>query len=207
MARLDGDHFLVATDKGLNLSDGGRGWFSFTGSEGLPILDLTQVAAGADGSVWLGSEQGLMRWKDGGWTYLAGKRWLPDNRVLAIAPAADGAVWVGTPKGLAHIFYRKLTLAEKSAILQRNLESRDRRFGYVTVMQDCRGRFESEGEYDTIFQEIADGYDAVEWSARQSRLSSSRYLVAFLVALRARPIVFSALPLISSPAQRSRCST
>ena len=30
------------------------------------------------------------------------------------------------------------------------------RYGYVTVMQDCRGRFESEGEYDTIFQEIAE---------------------------------------------------
>ena len=33
-------------------------------------------------------------------------------------------------------------------------------------MQDCRGRFASEGEYDTIFQEIEDGYDAVEWAAR-----------------------------------------
>ncbi len=27
------------------------------------------------------------------------------------------------------------------------------RYGYISVMQDCRGRFESEGEYDTIFQE------------------------------------------------------
>ena len=40
------------------------------------------------------------------------------------------------------------------------------RRGYVTVMQDCRGRFTSEGEYDPMFQEIADGYDAVEWAAR-----------------------------------------
>ena len=40
------------------------------------------------------------------------------------------------------------------------------RHGYVTVMQDCRGRFASEGEYDPIFQEVADGYDAIEWAAR-----------------------------------------
>ncbi len=40
------------------------------------------------------------------------------------------------------------------------------RHGYVTVMQDCRGRFKSEGEYEPIFQEAADGYDAVEWAAR-----------------------------------------
>jgi len=39
-------------------------------------------------------------------------------------------------------------------------------FGYVTIMQDCRGRFASEGDYDTIFQEVPDGYDAVEWAAR-----------------------------------------
>ena len=64
------------------------------------------------------------------------------------------------------------------------------RYGYVTVMQDCRGRFASEGEYDTIFQEAADGYDAVEWAARlpwsngrvgttgQSYLGLTQYLIA-----------------------------
>lgn len=40
------------------------------------------------------------------------------------------------------------------------------RYGYVLVVQDCRGRFGSEGEYDPIFQETADGYDCVEWAAR-----------------------------------------
>ena len=40
------------------------------------------------------------------------------------------------------------------------------RFGYVTVMQDCRGRFASEGDYNPLFQEVTDGYDAVEWAAR-----------------------------------------
>ena len=33
-------------------------------------------------------------------------------------------------------------------------------------MQDCRGRFASEGDYEPIFQEVADGYDAVERAAR-----------------------------------------
>ena len=36
--------------------------------------------------------------------------------------------------------------------------------GYVFVSQDCRGRFESEGDYNPIFQEAADGWDTVEWS-------------------------------------------
>ena len=40
--------------------------------------------------------------------------------------------------------------------------------GYVVVSQDCRARFGSEGDsYDPLFQEIQDGYDTVEWAARQ----------------------------------------
>lgn len=64
------------------------------------------------------------------------------------------------------------------------------RYGYVSVTQDCRGRFASEGDYDTIFQEAPDGYDAVEWAARlpwsngrvgttgQSYLGLTQYLIA-----------------------------
>ncbi len=168
LGRLDPDHFLVATDQGLNLSNGGRGWFSFTGNEGLPILDLTRVAVGTDGTVWLGSEQGLMRWKDGGWTYLAGKRWLPDNRVTAIAPAADSSVWVSTPKGVAHIFHRKLTLAEKAAILQRDLESRNRRHGYVTIME-----LRAPGQIEGAVQEVSDN-DGL-WTSLYIAAQSYRY--------------------------------
>ena len=41
------------------------------------------------------------------------------------------------------------------------------RHGYVLLSQDVRGRFESEGDYDPLFQEALDGYDTVEWAARQ----------------------------------------
>ena len=41
--------------------------------------------------------------------------------------------------------------------------------GYVVLSQDCRARFESEGDYyNPLFQEVQDGYDTVEWAARQS---------------------------------------
>jgi putative CocE/NonD family hydrolase len=38
--------------------------------------------------------------------------------------------------------------------------------GYVTVVQDCRGRFRSEGDWYPFVYEAHDGYDAVEWAAR-----------------------------------------
>jgi uncharacterized protein len=37
--------------------------------------------------------------------------------------------------------------------------------GYVVVLQDVRGRFESEGVFDPFRNEAADGYDTVEWAA------------------------------------------
>jgi predicted acyl esterase len=39
--------------------------------------------------------------------------------------------------------------------------------GYALVVQDCRGRFKSEGEYRPFFDDAVDGYDTVEWVARQ----------------------------------------
>ena len=40
--------------------------------------------------------------------------------------------------------------------------------GYAVVVQDVRGRFASEGQFEPFQQEIADGYDTVEWCATQS---------------------------------------
>jgi predicted acyl esterase len=39
--------------------------------------------------------------------------------------------------------------------------------GYVRIVQDCRGRFASEGEYRAFIDDMDDGYDTVEWAAAQ----------------------------------------
>ncbi len=39
--------------------------------------------------------------------------------------------------------------------------------GYVFVVQDCRGRFKSEGKYLPFMDDHDDGYDTVEWAAKQ----------------------------------------
>lgn len=40
--------------------------------------------------------------------------------------------------------------------------------GYAVVVQDTRGRFASEGDFDPNFQEINDGADCYAWVAKQS---------------------------------------
>lgn len=42
------------------------------------------------------------------------------------------------------------------------------RNGYAVVNTDCRGRYESEGSWDPFRAEAKDGYDIIEWAAKQS---------------------------------------
>jgi uncharacterized protein len=41
------------------------------------------------------------------------------------------------------------------------------RRGYAVAIQDCRGRFGSEGVWEPFLNESTDGYDAIEWLAAQ----------------------------------------
>ncbi|MGH9432989.1 MAG: CocE/NonD family hydrolase, partial [Terriglobia bacterium] len=42
---------------------------------------------------------------------------------------------------------------------------KDAAHGYVVIIQDCRGRYTSEGEWYPFKHESDDGYDTVEWAA------------------------------------------
>ena len=41
------------------------------------------------------------------------------------------------------------------------------RRGYVYAVQDCRGRFSSQGDWNPFFSEPQDGFDTIEWLATQ----------------------------------------
>jgi putative CocE/NonD family hydrolase len=81
------------------------------------------------------------------------------------------------------------------------------RRGYVYAVQDCRGRFESEGKWDPFFNEPADGYDTIEWLAVQP-WSSGRigmiggsYLgwVQWWAAREAPPHLVTIIPNVAPP--------
>ena len=51
-----------------------------------------------------------------------------------------------------------------------NADARAQRYikeGYAYVIQDCRGRYRSEGEYVPFENDMEDGFDTVEWVAQQ----------------------------------------
>ncbi len=73
-------------------------------------------------------------------------------------PAETGSY----PIALTRTPYGKDFFSATSAILD---PLRMARAGYIVIVQDVRGRFRSEGEWEAFRYEGKDGYDTVEWAA------------------------------------------
>ena len=58
---------------------------------------------GADGTVWAGTDRGLIRLKADSGLLLGQVGQLPSQQVLAIAPDVGNKLWVGTYQGLAWV--------------------------------------------------------------------------------------------------------
>lgn len=78
--------------------------------------------------------------------------------------------------------------------------------GYAVVIQDCRGRHGSEGEFSPFHQEPQDGYDTLEWCAQQPWSSGkvgtygASYVGAtqWLAAMRQHPALACIAPTVTS---------
>jgi uncharacterized protein len=87
----------------------------------------------------------------------------------AMAPMRDGvrlASTVWRPKGDGPFPVILIRTPYKKEMLELNAKFYARR-GYAVAVQDCRGRFGSEGTWEPFVHERKDGYDAVEWVAKQ----------------------------------------
>jgi uncharacterized protein len=106
-------------------------------------------------------------WEPGTWNSAARTRISPIS-----IPMRDGVVLRGyllLPEGAGPfpvIVYRTpygvKSTVESSVMFKKALERQ-----YAVVAQDVRGRYESDGEYLPYQQEGRDGYDTIEWAARQ----------------------------------------
>ncbi len=164
-------HWWLATDKGIVVFCDGDGWLHLTGKDGVPIENLSKVRLGKDGSAWFASNFGAICLKDGEWHYFASQRWLPSDDVRDIALSDDGTAFIATANGIAKIWQRKMTLAEKAAIFERQVNERHKRFGYVTVRW-----LERQGDVNSGRVEISDN-DGL-WTALYVAAECFRYAVA-----------------------------
>jgi Two component regulator propeller len=126
-------NWWVATPAGVIRRQGDH-WSFFTGREGLPYADFTCVAVGANSEIWFGTHRGAVRFDGKNWAYREGQLWLPGNDVRSIAVSGDGRVWFATDKGLGCDERRTMTLAQKAAFYEREIERYIKRtpYGYTS---------------------------------------------------------------------------
>jgi hypothetical protein len=117
-----------------------RTWRLFTTEDGLPYDDLTAIAPGAKGDVWIGTRIGAIRFDGVDWEYRQGRRWLPGDEVRDVAVGEDGAAWLATDGGVGRIGWRSMTLAEKAARFEAEIDRYHRRtpFEYVDSVRLAR---------------------------------------------------------------------
>lgn len=93
------------------------------------------------------------------------------EKELAV-PMRDGIilradVWRPLASGRFPVLVYRTPYGKKYAVENYTTFRRAVERGYAVVIQDVRGRFASEGEFDPYRQEGKDGYDTIEWAAAQ----------------------------------------
>ena len=72
----------------------------FLPSEGLSGDTINALFEDREGSVWVGTNEGLDRFRELAVTTISGEQGLPDSLVTSILPARDGSVWIGSANGV-----------------------------------------------------------------------------------------------------------
>jgi hypothetical protein len=78
-----------------------------------------------------------------------------------------------TPYGRNAQARRERTAADPRPALRGEVAARFAHRGYAVVVQDCRGRFDSEGRFTKYLGEAKDGADTMAWLLRQSWCNGS----------------------------------
>ncbi len=133
-----GGNLWIAAEAGVAQHSAGDGWTFYCGENGLPYNKFTGMAVAPNNDIWFGTEIGAIRWRDGvGFDYRQGPRYMPDDHVNDIAVDGEGTVWFATAQGLGCLRYEPMTLAEKAAFYEQQVEDYIKRtpFGYTSEVR------------------------------------------------------------------------
>ena len=125
-----GSRLLIATDRGIAVLRGAA-LTTVTGKDGLPYEDVTCLAAGFDGDLWIGTTTGAIRNTGNQYHYFGAHHWLPGDNVHDIV-VQDKTAYIATDRGIGIIRYEPYTLRKKAAYFEQNVEAMGhKRLGFV----------------------------------------------------------------------------
>lgn len=128
--RVDTAALISAYVRGVDVDSRGDVWFGGLGgvsirdregrtrklrpAHGIPSIQVNCVKRAPDGTMWVGTDVGIVRYTSKEEpSLLFSRRWLLDDRVLAITFDNEGTAWIGTDKGVSAIRRKRMTLASK----------------------------------------------------------------------------------------------
>lgn len=180
-----GDVVWFASTAGLIRGEGGA-WQFFEGKDGLPYNDFTCATTGPEGEIWLGTRIGAIRFDGKSWEYRQGKRWLPGDDVRAISVDEQGNATFITNKGVGRIERRMMTLAEKAAFYEQEIEQYIKRteYGYTSEVGLKKPGDKSEIIYedsdnDGLWTAMYGASQVYAYAARKSPEAKARAEKAF----------------------------
>ena len=113
---IDADKKLwVAGLGGITVRTGDKKTSEIKPEDGIPTVYTTSIKYAPDSSMWVGTQQGVVRYRpDGSRSLRFTRRWLMDDQVNDIAFDKAGNAWIATLKGVSAIKKQKMTLAQKN---------------------------------------------------------------------------------------------
>jgi hypothetical protein len=155
---------------GVSIIDQFKKKRAITPTEGLPSVYVTCIKADAEGTVWVGTEKGIVRYyANGSHSLRFSRRWLLDDHVKDIAFDKNGNAWIATLKGVSVIKRQKMTLAQKNDYFHDVLLKRHIRAPWIAGQ--CR--LEKAGDLST-WQPEDDDNDG-EYTGNYLAMESFRY--------------------------------
>jgi len=139
----------------------------------IPFRDVTTGIRLADGSLWVGTQNGLclLGGNQDEWRLFHSRRWLPDNRVLDLAVTSDGIVFVQTPAGMGKLYQKQKKLEQKMEEIHAELRQRHVReglVGHISLKEPGRleaGWFQPDSDNDGLWTSLYVAAEAFRFGA------------------------------------------
>lgn len=99
---------------GVSVRDSSHLIKNLTPLQGIPSISINCIRRSNDGTMWVGTDVGVVRYSpDGSHSLLFSRRWLTDNKVTSIDFDKENTAWIGTANGVSAIKKQMMTLEEK----------------------------------------------------------------------------------------------